>query len=116
MNAEKWDLGLAVLTLALESSGYWANESCRRINIDRNSNGWVLRVEIWCRCDGKLRSYILRCGDMIAAMKEGCEMPLSPEIKEQFQAALKFSDPSFLDAQGADAALQIAMFGDIVYG
>lgn len=103
-----------ILTTAVESgwSSEWFDFKPTRDPVD----GWVLATTVLDIDSGTIHTIVM--DDVWEAMQLAVrpEAQLCQEIKLDIMAAVWEGDSGPIDAIGADAVLQLAIFGEIVYG
>lgn len=113
-----------VLTTAIEGGiSYWANndDDVRNIKVYRDSKdttGWVTKIEFESNIDGKgWKPHVIDIASIRAVVKDVFDGKYEIGEARQRTFGLMISEPDFdHDAEDADVLVQLAAFGDIVYG
>lgn len=116
-----------VLTIAVEGGiAYWVNEEIhdkriKGVKIGRNKELDVLSItfaQIDKMDKQPAADFILTRGLIREAMNKihRGEVAINPDIRDWVATALRDNDASGIDADAADAIVQIAIYGEIVFG
>lgn len=116
-NEEVTDFTTCVLTVAAEGGiGYWAT-----YNTVRNEDAWVLALDnVWDAEEETLLAEEVTITTIwetlqdIAAGKY--DDKVASRILDDIRADLKDRECCQIDAEGADVIVQLAIFGELVYG
>lgn len=87
---------------------YWATI---RENVQIGSNGYMR-----LRDDEDGTTYTIRAADAMAAAHKVVDKYPNTRGAGYIRTAIKDNDPGMIDAEAADMIVQVACFGEIVYG
>lgn len=94
--------------------GYWADDIEYAEPYDSEEPGPALSFT----CEDGVELYTVRKTDIEDAIEmiAGNEVTVSPGIKADIMSAIKEDDYGYIDGHAADAIVQVACFGEVIYG
>lgn len=103
-----------IVDTAGHAIGYWCDEAEYDEPYDENDPDATYTVS----CEEGTEIYTLTKADIERAMVSIAEnrMDVSASIRDDVRQAIKDDDMSYIDGYAADAIIQAACFGTIVYG
>lgn len=101
--------GIDILDVAAYGSiDYWATI---RENVQINGSGYMR-----LRDDEDGTTYTIKAADALKAARKVLDLYPNTRGAGYIRTALTENDPGMIDAEAADMIVQVACFGDIIYG